>query len=91
MTPQFTSPELNRLLQQELAEGVYRSSEDALLAGLRILRENRAFRRTLADRLASLNDGRAIELKDDTELGQFFDEIDAEVDDELRAARGSNA
>jgi hypothetical protein len=91
MTPQFNSPELNQLLQLELAEGRYNSSEDALLAGLRILRENRAFRHELADRLTALSDGRAIELKDETELGQFFDEIDAEVDVEMRSERGADA
>jgi hypothetical protein len=35
MTLQFASAELNTLLQLELAEGSYRSSEEALLAGLK--------------------------------------------------------
>ena len=91
MTPQFASAELNRLLQLELAEGSYQSPEDALLAGLRILRENRDFQTQLADRLASLRDGRANVLEGDDALGEFLDAIDAEVDNELRAASGPGA
>jgi hypothetical protein len=83
MVPQFTSAELNRLLQLELAEGAYGSAEDAILAGLRILREGREFRVQLNDRLASLGDGRAIELDSDESLGEFLDAIDAEVDAEI--------
>lgn len=86
MTPQFASVELNRLLELELAEGRYRSPEDALLAGLRVLRESRDFRTQMADRLASLRDGRAIVLEGDEALGEFLDTIDAEVDTEMRAA-----
>jgi hypothetical protein len=41
MIPQFSSTELNHLLNLELAEGVYRQPEDALLAGLKLLRESR--------------------------------------------------
>jgi hypothetical protein len=91
MMPQFASAELNRLLQLELAEGGYPSAEDALLAGLRILRETRDFQTQLADRLASLRDGRAIELAGDVALGDFLDAIDAEVDAEMRAARDFGA
>jgi hypothetical protein len=91
MTPQFASAELNLLLQLELAEGSYQSPEDALLAGLRILRENRDFQAQLADRLASLRDGRAIVVEGDAALGEFLDAIDAEVDNETRAASGPGA
>jgi hypothetical protein len=43
MTPQFASSELNHLLKRELAEGSYGSFEEALLAGLKALRELRDF------------------------------------------------
>jgi hypothetical protein len=82
MTPQFASAELNRLLQLELAEGIYQSSEEVLLAGLRVLRESRDFQTQLADRLTSLCDGRAIVLESDEALGEFIDAIDSEVDAE---------
>jgi hypothetical protein len=36
----------------------------------------------LADRLASLQDGRAIVIEGDEQLGRFLDAIDAEVDAE---------
>jgi len=85
MVPQFASTELNNLLKLELAEGGYQSPEDALLAGLKVLRQSREFENQLADRLASLQDGRAIEIDGDERLGEFFDTIDAEVDAEVQA------
>lgn len=85
MTPHFDSSELNQLLQLELAEGNYQSPEEALLAGLKTLRQSRDFRSQMADRLASLQDKRAIVLNGDEELAQFLDGIDAEVDAELQA------
>jgi hypothetical protein len=87
MQPQFASAELNQLLQLELAHGSYRSPEDALLAGLKVLREGREFRAQLDDRSASLADGRAIELANDDAIGEFLDAIDAEVDAESDRAR----
>ena len=89
MLPQFASAELNHLLELELAAGSYRSPEDALLAGLRVLRESREFQGQMSDRLASLRDGRAIELEGDEALGEFLDAIDAEVDTELQAQHRS--
>jgi hypothetical protein len=91
MTPQFTSAELNRLLQLELAVGIYQSPEEALLAGLRILRESRGFQIELADRIASLHDERAIVLNGDAALGEFLDAIDADVDSEMRTASSPDA
>ena len=85
MMHQFASVELNRLLQLELSEGGYQSPEDALLAGLKTLRENREFRNQRADRVASFRDGRSIVLEDDEHLAEFLDTIDAEVDSELQA------
>lgn len=84
MTPQFISPILNSLLQRELDEGGYATVEDALVAGLQVLRECRQRNAEFADRLASLQDGRAIELNGDEELGALLDSIDAEVDAELK-------
>ena len=91
MTPQFSSAELNHLLQLELAEGIYRSSEDALLAGLKALRDSRDFHSQMADRISSLQDGRAIVLEGDKALGEFLDSIDAEVDADLQAPPRRNA
>ena len=62
----------------------YQSPELALLADLRALRESREFQRQVSDRLASLEDGRAIELDGDEAMGDFLDAIDHEVDKELR-------
>jgi hypothetical protein len=84
MMPQSVSAELNHLLQLELAQGTYRSSEEVLLAGLKALRESRDAGRQLTDRIASFQDGRAIVLDGDDALGEFLDSIDAEVDAELQ-------
>jgi hypothetical protein len=91
MTLQFASAELNQLLQLELAEGSYRSSEEALLAGLKALRDSRDFRSQMADRLASLQDGRAIVVEGDEALGEFLDAIDADVDAGLQTRPRRNA
>jgi hypothetical protein len=91
MVPQFNSTELNQLLTLELAEGAYGSAEDALLAGLRVLREGREFRAQLDDRFASLRDGRAVELDSDESLGIFLDAIDAEVDAEINQLNSPNS
>ena len=85
MMPYFASTELNHLLQLELAEGGYQSPEEALLAGLKILRQSRELQSQMADRLASLRDGRAIVLEGDEQLAEFLDAIDAGVDAELQA------
>ncbi len=91
MTPQFASAELNQLLELELAEGTYQSSEEALLAGLKVLRESRNFRHQMVDRMASLQDGRAVVLDGDEALGAFLDSIDAEVDSDLQTQSPQNA
>jgi hypothetical protein len=85
MTPPFASAELNHLLQLELAEGSYHSSEEALLAGLKTLREVREFRHHIDDRLASIRNDRAFVLDGDEALGEFLDAVDAEVDAELQS------
>ena len=91
MMPQFVSTELNHLLQLELAEGSYHSTEEALLAGLKALRESRDAGRKLADRLASFQNGTAIVLDGDEALGEFLDGIDGEVDAEMQAQSRRNA
>ena len=90
MMPQFDSAELNQLLAIELSEGMYQSPEEALLAGLKVLRESRDHQVQLADRLASLRDGRAIVLEGDEQLAQFLDVIDAEVDVQLQTRSQSS-
>lgn len=86
MTPEFSSTELNNLLQLEMSDGIYASPEDALTAGLRVLRERGEFELSMADRLNSFRDRRAAVLEGDAALGEFLDAIDDEVDAELRSA-----
>ena len=75
MTPQFASAELNHLLQLELAEGTYRSSEEALLAGLKALRDSRDCRVNLyTSGGAGLQAG--VDLSDNASLLDIMDERD---------------
>lgn len=71
-------------MKLEMAEGAYQSPEDALLAGLRVMRENRSSRAELARRIESLSDGSAIILDGGEAFGEFLDSIDAEIDAELQ-------
>jgi hypothetical protein len=84
LVPQFSSDELNSLLQRELAQGEYQSPEEVLLAGLKLLRERREFQARLAERIGSVDNGQSIDLDGDNALAEFFDAIDAEVDAELQ-------
>ncbi|MBW3600470.1 MAG: hypothetical protein KY475_24800 [Planctomycetes bacterium] len=82
----FASSELNQLVHEELAAGGYASEEDVLLAGVKALRELRSHERlrgAIRIGLAQLDRGEGIVLDGDDALGHFFDEIDAEVDQEL--------
>jgi Arc/MetJ-type ribon-helix-helix transcriptional regulator len=86
MLPPFASPELNQLVHEELTAGGYASEEDVLLAGVKALRQLRAHERLRAEiqeGLAELERGEGIVLDGDESLGRFFDEIDAEVAQEL--------
>jgi hypothetical protein len=55
------------------------------LAGLKALRDSRDFRNQMADRLASLDGGRAFVLEGGRSAREFLDSIDSEVDAELPA------
>lgn len=91
MTPQFTSSELNSLLELEFAEGRYNSAEEAIFAGQRVLREHRETFAQVSARLRSLEDGRAIVLEGDQAMAEYLAAIDTEVDAEIRQQLASYA
>jgi putative addiction module CopG family antidote len=78
--------DLQQFVREELATGRYPSERDLVVDAVRLLREARVqeedLRAKIQARIASLERGEAIELDDDEALGRFFDEIEAEVDQE---------
>jgi Arc/MetJ-type ribon-helix-helix transcriptional regulator len=84
------SPDLQQLLQEELATGKYKSEDEVLLEAMKLLRDREThlnqFRRNLKARLERLDRGEGQEFDDD-ELAAFMDEIEAEVNAESASKR----
>ena len=87
MTTNSFSPELQQILQEELATGEYDSQDELLLEAVRLLadrnRRRQELRRELQIGRDQLDRGDGIELDSDEALGTFFDGIRAEVNAEL--------
>ena len=83
-------PHLQRLVQQELATGKYKSEDEVLLEAMKLLRERESyfkqFRKNLLARVDRLDKGEGREL-DDESLATFLDEIQTEVDAETASKR----
>lgn len=84
-------PEIRQFVQQELAKGNYQSEEELVLVAVRFLRDSNLrieqLREGLKTRLDGLDRGLGMELEDEESLGTFFDQIEAEVDQELAPGR----
>ncbi len=93
MTSHLFSPELQQLVQAELATGEYASQEELLLQAMRLLADRSKRRQELRQELQIARDqldrGEGIELDGEEALEAFFDEIKAEVNAELAAERKS--
>lgn len=91
MTTNLFSPELQQLVQAELATGEYASQEELLLEAMRLLADRNKRRQEFRERLRVARDqldrGEGIELDGDEALEAFFDEIKTEVNAELAAER----
>jgi len=72
-------PDLAEFVSHEVAEGHYESEVQLMCEAIRLLRLRRAIQAGLAH---SEND---IVLEDDAALAEFFDALDAEVDQDLRS------
>ena len=76
-------PDVQQFLQDQVADGCYRSQEELVIEALRLFRDGsrrfEEFRAQLRARVARLKRGEGIELEDDAALERFFDEIEAEV------------
>jgi len=69
--------ELQHFVEQELASGRYRSRDEVICEGLRLLRERRRYelRREIDVGLQQLDRGEGIELEDEQALKAFFEDI----------------
>ena len=69
--------EFQQFVQQEVASGRYRSAEEVVADGLRLLREQKLYelRKDIAAGLAQLDRGEGIELHDEQSVQAFFDDI----------------
>lgn len=86
-------PEFRQFVEQELASGRYRSADELVSEGLRLVQERERRRNELREKirigLDQLDRGEGIEL-DDESLGSFLDEIETEVRREMAAAENSS-
>lgn len=90
MTEAFP-PDVQEYVRGEIAAGKYRNEEELLVEAVRFLRDSDVrlgrLREALRTRLAGLDRGDGIELEDDEALGAFFNQVEAEVHEELAAEK----
>ena len=87
MQPGTIPPDLQQFLDQELASGQYRSADEVICAGLRLLRDRRLYelRRDIQAGLHQLERGEGIELEDEQALRAFLDDVKARGRQRLKA------
>ncbi len=89
--PMMLPPDLQQFLQAEVANGKYSSADEALVAGVRLLRDRERqreeLRRELDLGLAALERGDVVTLDGEGELNSFFDDIVARGQERLAARR----
>jgi Arc/MetJ-type ribon-helix-helix transcriptional regulator len=73
------SPDIESFIQQEIALGTFQSREDALEAGVALLRTRRELMNRLAESRRQLDEGEYIEY-DDEGLRQFFEQLIARAE-----------
>lgn len=72
------SPENEQFLQEAIELGSYASRDQALDEAVTLLKQRDELLRHIDEGTRQLRQGEGIELKDDEELRQFFEEIKAE-------------
>jgi putative addiction module CopG family antidote len=75
-------PDLQHFVHQAVSSGRYRSEEQLMTDAVRMLQERERFRTQLQERVAGMDRGDFLEV-DAGELGTFFNNLVAEVDNEL--------
>jgi Arc/MetJ-type ribon-helix-helix transcriptional regulator len=86
--------QIQDLIQEELATGLYASENDVLLEAMRLLRDRdehlRQFKAQLQTRLKGLKRGEGIEMEDDEALRRFFDDVERRGMERYQAARNAS-
>ena len=89
--PGMVPPELSRYVQQKVASGEFQSEDDFIAEATRLYREletrHDRLRRDVDRALQQIDRGQGIELNDDGELRQFFDDIKARGRQRLEARK----
>ena len=87
--PTMLPPDLEQFLQAEVTSGKYSSADEALVAGVRLVRDRERqreeLRRELDLGLAALERGDVVTLEGEGELNAFFDDIVARGHERLAA------
>ena len=90
--PTMLPPDLEQFLQAEVANGKYVSADEAVVAGVRLLRDRERqrelLRRELDVGLTALERGNVMTLEGEGKLNAFFDDIVARGHERL-ATEGS--
>ena len=83
--------ELQQLVREELATGVYSSEDELLMEAVRLLHQRetdlRNFKSQLQNRLDRLDRGEGIELENEAALRAFFDDVQAQGQQRYQASR----
>ena len=83
--------ELQQLVREELATGVYSSEDELLIEAVRLLHQRetdlRNFKSQLQNRLDRLDRGEGIELENEAALRAFFDDVQAQGQQRYQASR----
>jgi putative addiction module CopG family antidote len=92
MTETFP-PDLQQFVQQEVASGRYRDEGELVQEAVRFYRDSnrrhQELKESIKASLEQIDRGEGIRLENDAALEAFFDDIEAEVEEELAKAEKS--
>jgi Arc/MetJ-type ribon-helix-helix transcriptional regulator len=77
------TPDNESFIQQEIAVGAFQTREDAIEAGVALLKKRRELIDRLAESRRQLDEGEYVEF-DDEGLRKFFEELIAKAESKLR-------
>jgi len=87
-------PDVQQLVQEQLATGRYGTEDELILEALELLRERdthlREFQDELRSRLDRLDRGEGIELEDEAALRRFFDAVQIRGQQRYDASRSQS-
>ena len=87
-------PDVQQLVQEQLATGRYGSEDEVILEALELLRDRdahfREFREQLRARLDRLDRGEGTQLEDEAALRRFFDDVQTRGKQRYDASRSQS-